>query len=219
MADPLLPPAALILTAVDELRRAAHDMLATFAESIDLEGEPEQRERAKSEIIARRRKARSAILDRAPLVMLAADRWAYRHDATGRMLAELSPGGTVHAWATSDGQAQEERSVQVELTALRNKTVVESAAERLGCVSGTTQPALPPDRNWLRPPLSLAEIARRVLPDFNGKPAKAKPLLIPYNLRPWPGGNRQRWTLDLDILSPAQRKALSHPIDARTRAA
>ena len=59
------------------------------------------------------------------------------------------------------------------------------------------EPACLGPGDWLIPPLPLAQLGNR-LGNITG--AKAKAVLAPFGLREWPPGNRQSFTIRLDLL-------------------
>lgn len=74
-------------------------------------------------------------------------------------------------------------------------------------IMGRAQPAAPAVETvgeWLTPPMTLTNMANRL---GNCDPRKVKSILRPYGLRT--AGNRQLWTVRLDIMPPNQAKKLT----------
>jgi hypothetical protein len=70
---------------------------------------------------------------------------------------------------------------------------------------------LPADGHWVTPPRTLTALVKTVFPGHKGKASRAKTLLAPFRLMPWPGGTREQWTLDLLRMRPEQRRRFDPP--------
>ncbi|HWE96357.1 MAG TPA: hypothetical protein VG269_20510 [Tepidisphaeraceae bacterium] len=75
---------------------------------------------------------------------------------------------------------------------------------------------LPPEGDWLNPPMSLSALARIFYPQNRYDADQIKSVLVTFDLRRWPCGTRQKWTLNKAKLTQPMALQLDGYLNTRS---